>query len=67
MMWFYYTLNNVIIVERVTDVSGINYGNLRPFKELSSKNTAELNALSLTLESFNRMVYQPPTPPQLWL
>ena len=31
-----------------------------PFKELSSKNTAELKALSLTLANFSRMVYQPP-------
>ena len=31
-----------------------------PFKEFSSKNTAELNALSETLASFNRIVYHPP-------
>ena len=31
-----------------------------PFKEFSSKNTAELKAASLTLASFKRIVYHPP-------
>ena len=31
-----------------------------PFKEFSSKNTAELKAASLTFASFKRIVYHPP-------